>query len=45
MRERERREGARMGEGQGAGDARARVGRAGSGWVASRGKNPRHAPP
>jgi hypothetical protein len=37
-----------MGEGQGAGGARARagrLGRAGSGWVASRGKNPRHAQP
>jgi hypothetical protein len=46
MRERERREGgARMREGQGAGGARIRAGRAGLGWVASRGKNPRHTPP
>jgi hypothetical protein len=37
--------GARMGEGQGAGGVRARAGRAGSGWVASWGKNPRYAPP
>jgi hypothetical protein len=37
-----------MGEGQGAGGAWARagwLGRAGSSWVASWGKNPRHAQP
>jgi hypothetical protein len=33
MRERERREGGRMGEVQGAGGVRARAGRAGSGWA------------
>jgi hypothetical protein len=33
MKERERKEGARMGEGQGAGGARARVGQAGSCWA------------
>jgi hypothetical protein len=34
-----------MGKVQGRQGTRARAGRVGSGWVASRGKNPRHAQP
>jgi hypothetical protein len=44
-RKEEKGEGGCMGEGQGRQGAWARAGRAGSGWVASRGKNTRHAQP